>query len=56
MSNQVKVELEITDEEKSKELMSKAVADIIKMKIEKLPEHLRLKAYDMILKEIEMYK
>ena len=56
MKNEIKVELNIKDEEKTQKLMARAVADIIRMRVEKMPEHLRIKAYDMLIESIKSMK
>lgn len=56
MKKQIKVELNITDEERTQRLMAKALADITRMRIEQLPEHLRIKAYDVLIEKIQNAK
>ncbi len=53
MKREVKLELNIKDEENTQRLMARAVADIIRMRVEELPEHLRIKAYDMLIEKIK---
>lgn len=56
MKNEIKVELNIKNEDKTQELMARAVADIVRMRVEELPEHLRIKAYDMLIEKIKSVK
>lgn len=49
----IKIELNIKDPEKTQRLMAKALAEITRMRIEELPEHLRVKAYDMLIDELK---
>ena len=49
----LEIELNIEDEEKTQRLMAKALAEITRMRIEELPEHLRVKAYDMLIEKLE---
>ena len=56
MKAEIKVELNIKDEEKTQKLMARAVANIVKMRIEELPEHLRIKAYDRLIGKVKAIK
>lgn len=49
----IEIELNIEDEEKTQRLMAKALAEITRMRIEKLPEHLRVQAYDMLIERLK---
>ncbi|AFS79830.1 hypothetical protein Curi_c28380 [Gottschalkia acidurici 9a] len=53
MSKEIKVTIKVDDEEKTKKLMAKAFADITKKRIEKLPEHLRVEAYDILISKLK---
>lgn len=56
MKNDIKVELNIKDEDKTQMLMARAMADIVRMRIEELPEHLRIKAYDTLIEKVKAVK
>lgn len=53
MKEEIKVEVKIKDEKRTRELMARALADITRMRIEELPEHLRVKAYDMLIEKVK---
>ena len=56
MKKEIKVELNIKDEDKTQRLMARAVADIVRMRIEELPEHIRIKAYEMLIEKVKSVK
>ena len=49
----VEIELNIKDEKNLEKLMAKALAEITRMRIEELPEHLRVKAYDRLIEKLK---
>lgn len=56
MKNEIPVEIVTDDEEKIQKLMARAIADITKRRIEKLPENLRVKAYDILIEKVKEIK
>ena len=49
----IEIKLNIEDEEKTQRLMAKALAEITRMRIEELPEHLRVHAYDRLIEDLK---
>ena len=56
MKKKIKVELNINNEENTQRLMAKAIADITRMRIEELPNHLQVKAYDILIEKVKSMK
>lgn len=56
MKKQIEVKLNIEDQERTQRLMARALADITRMRIEELPEHLRVKAYDILIEKVQNIK
>lgn len=56
MKKKIPIEIVADDEEKIPKLMARAIADITKRRIEKLPEHLRVKAYEILIEKVKEIK
>lgn len=52
----LKVEINIRNEENTEKLLAKAIADIVRNRIEELPKHLRVKAYENLIEKIKNKK
>lgn len=53
MKKDIEINFKIEDEDKTQKLMAQALADITRMRIEKLPEHLRVKSYDILIEKVK---
>lgn len=56
MKKEIPIEIVTDDESKIEKLMARAIADITKGRIEKLPENLRVKAYDILIEKVKEVK
>lgn len=50
----MKVELDIRNKKNTEKLLAKAIAEIVRGRIEELPRHLRVKAYDNLIEKINI--
>lgn len=53
MKKEIQIEIVTDDKEKIQKLMARAIADITKRRIEKLPEHLRVEAYETLIEKVK---
>lgn len=53
MKKEIQIEIVTDDKEKIQKLMARAIADITKRRIEELPEHLRVEAYETLIEKVK---